>query len=221
MAIKKLIKIKGTMTALEGIHVGGNNEGTKVGGCDNPVIKNPLTGYPYIPGSTIKGCMRSITERSESYNVKSFNGMPCGCGKADCIVCKMFGPHKNTNHQAGEPRIIFRDMQINKAFEDGLYSDNKSLNDIIEIKASTMVDRVTNTAKGGSLRNIERIVAGTVFDCEFVLKILTGDNEDELINCLKDMIKTVEIMGIGSKTSSGSGEVKFDINWDKVETIKM
>ena len=46
-----------------GLHVGGGGENLDIGGLDKPVIRNPLTLHPYIPGSSIKGKLRSLLER--------------------------------------------------------------------------------------------------------------------------------------------------------------
>ncbi len=48
-----------------GLHIGGGGENLDIGGLDKPVIRDPLTQYPYLPGSSIKGKMRSILERLE------------------------------------------------------------------------------------------------------------------------------------------------------------
>ena len=218
MKLKKMIVIEGTMTAVEGIHIGGNNEGTKIGGCDNPVIRNPLTGKPYIPGSSIKGVMRSTLEKIED---KSRNGKPCGCGNSNCMVCKLFGAHMNLRASSGEPRLLIRDMDIDPEFEQELLDSGANYSDIIEIKTSTMVDRSTNTAAGGSLRNVERVAAGTKFKCEFVLKVFDGDDEKAMINAIKKLLTSVEVLGIGSKTTAGCGQVKFDIDWDNMKTVSL
>jgi CRISPR-associated protein Csm3 len=46
-----------------GLHIGGGGENLDIGGLDKPVIRDPLTQYPYLPGSSIKGKLRSILER--------------------------------------------------------------------------------------------------------------------------------------------------------------
>jgi CRISPR-associated protein Csm3 len=46
-----------------GLHIGGGGENLDIGGLDKPVIRDPLTKYPYLPGSSIKGKLRSILER--------------------------------------------------------------------------------------------------------------------------------------------------------------
>jgi CRISPR-associated protein Csm3 len=46
-----------------GLHIGGGGESLDIGGLDKPVIRDPLTLQPYLPGSSIKGKLRSILER--------------------------------------------------------------------------------------------------------------------------------------------------------------
>ncbi len=57
------IVIKGTICAKTGLHIGASNDTVEIGGIDSPVIKHPITGAPYIPGSSLKGKMRSIMEK--------------------------------------------------------------------------------------------------------------------------------------------------------------
>jgi CRISPR-associated protein Csm3 len=45
-----------------GMHIGGPTEAVKIGGIDNPVIRNPITQMPYIPGSSLKGRFRMALE---------------------------------------------------------------------------------------------------------------------------------------------------------------
>lgn len=213
MSIKKIIEFNGTMTIKSGVHIGGNDNGTKVGGCDNPVIRNPLTNDPYIPGSSIKGALRSCAEKMPAYAGKIRNGKPCGCGQETCMVCKLFGAHMNMRAASGEPRLIVRDMNLSPDFLDRVMESGGSRSDIIETKTSTMIDRSTNTAAGGSFHNMERVAAGTVFDCSFSLKVMDKDNEAELINFFKKCLSIVEATGIGGKVTSGSGQVEFDIDW--------
>ncbi|MGI2903296.1 type III-A CRISPR-associated RAMP protein Csm3 [Tolypothrix sp. VBCCA 56010] len=55
--------IKSNLEVKTGLHIGGGNENLDIGGLDKPVIRDPLTKYPYLPGSSIKGKLRSILER--------------------------------------------------------------------------------------------------------------------------------------------------------------
>ncbi len=51
------------LSAKTGLHIGGGGENLDIGGLDKPVIRDPLTKYPYLPGSSIKGKLRATLER--------------------------------------------------------------------------------------------------------------------------------------------------------------
>ena len=55
--------IEGDIVAVTGLHIGGAAGALEIGGVDSPVIRNPLNNQPYIPGSSLRGKMRSLTER--------------------------------------------------------------------------------------------------------------------------------------------------------------
>lgn len=57
------IRITSTLLVETGLHIGGGAENLDIGGLDKPVIRDPLTRQPYLPGSSIKGKLRSILER--------------------------------------------------------------------------------------------------------------------------------------------------------------
>jgi len=54
--------IDGLIEVITGLHIGGSSTIIEIGGKDNPVIKHPVTNEPYIPGSSLKGKMRSLLE---------------------------------------------------------------------------------------------------------------------------------------------------------------
>jgi len=57
------ILITGGIRAVTGLHIGGSPGALAIGNVDMPVIRNPVTGQPYIPGSSLKGKMRSLSEK--------------------------------------------------------------------------------------------------------------------------------------------------------------
>ena len=59
---KSIKTIKGQIKVITGLHIGGSSEFMEIGGVDNPIIKNPVNNEPYIPGSSLKGKMRSLME---------------------------------------------------------------------------------------------------------------------------------------------------------------
>ena len=71
--------IKAELRCITGLHIGGTDEGFEIGGMENPVIKDPITGYPYIPGSSLKGKIRSLLE----WTTKRINNLTCTEYKID------------------------------------------------------------------------------------------------------------------------------------------
>ena len=184
MRLERFIVFKGIIECKTGLHIGGSVEGIEIGGVDNPVIKHPISKEPYIPGSSLKGKMRSSLEK-EMGKIET-NGEPCKCGQ--CIICRVFGPHKNPNHNLGPTRIIVRDANLNaetKEFWRKL-AEEKGVS-LIEYKTENVVDRVKGTALHP--RTMERVAAGAKFDMEIVVQILDKDinenKEQEMINLVK------------------------------------
>ena len=56
-------EITGVIHCLSGLRVGGSDELLQIGGTDLTCIKHPVTLKAYIPGSSIKGKMRSEQEQ--------------------------------------------------------------------------------------------------------------------------------------------------------------
>ena len=63
-------QLTGKIVLETGLHIGGSQEATQIGGLDNPVIRRPIDNMPFIPGSSLKGKMRSLLELSLG-NMKS------------------------------------------------------------------------------------------------------------------------------------------------------
>ncbi len=199
--ITRHVKITGIMTAVSGISIGGTRDSLGFTAADIPIVRNPLTGKPYIPGSSIKGKMRSLFERSGVGN--SRNGEPCGCGKKDCIVCKLFGAHKNTKAASGPSRLIFRDANLTPEFD----SVEESV--LIEI-IGTAIDRNT----GNTLRTRECVTKGTEFEYEIDILVQDGDDEKDMISAVESGLKMIERTGLGGMISNGCGQVNFHVGED-------
>ena len=198
--LEKIIIRKYTIKTETGLQINGPGTAMGPGGLDSEVVKNPLTGEPYIPGSSIKGRMRALLESKLN---KNNGGKPCGCGNASCEVCTLFGAHMNTKSNAGIPRLLFRDASLKSDF-----SFKKS---IFEDKASTMIDRTSGTAANGSLRHVERVAAGVEFEFELVLQVFKGDNVSKMMETLDTGIKLIEATALGGGKSAGNGKVTFTL----------
>jgi CRISPR-associated protein Csm3 len=97
--LKAKVALTGTIEAVTGMHIGGPDVGLAVGGADKLIVRDPKDNRPYVPGSSLKGKMRSLLEKSgyaRGFMVEMAGGgkpkaAPCKCGHADCRVCLVFG----------------------------------------------------------------------------------------------------------------------------------
>ncbi len=199
ITLKGKVIINGIIKLESGIHIGGVKETLKIGGTDNPVIKDKNDNI-FIPGSSLKGKIRSLLEKKDgkiSYD-KRGNALPCNCGK--CEICKIFGPHDSKNIQ--EPvRIIVRDAYLEL--------NGKKPYEYLEIKPENTIDRIKGTTVKGGIRNIERVVAGSKFKFEVVFNIYK-DGDKELIKKFVEGMKLLEDDYLGGSGSRGYGKIKFE-----------
>ena len=92
--LTKKIFINGTIVVKTGLAVGGGSIGLEIGGADKVVVRNPINNEPYIPGSSLKGKMRSLLEKLDcKFTTKTDNNgkvstMPCSCGT--CMICNIY-----------------------------------------------------------------------------------------------------------------------------------
>lgn len=200
--------ITGILKCETGLHIGGSADQIEIGGVDLPIIKQPVTGEPFIPGSSLKGKMRSQLEKKEGkVNDK---GEPCGCGREDCKICKIFGAHKNTRHNLGATRILVRDAFFNNKTRDEYQTMLKEKGiSYIEKKTENIVNRKTGTAEHP--RSQERVPSGAEFNIEIVLQLYDTDGDGkDLIDFVKEGLKHVQSTYLGGYGSRGSGKVSFN-----------
>lgn len=197
--------VKGIIRCDSGLRIGGSKDSLEIGTTDNPIIRHPISGLPYIPGSSLKGKMRSLLE----LKVGTFNhkGGPCDCGK--CVICKLFGcgsPQKATEMT----RFIFRDSMITAASEELLREAQaeKGVN-FSEVKSENWIDRKTGKAGNGGLRTQERVPEGTSFNFEISIRVFDTDNKDTFKVTIAEGLRLMQQDYLGSSGSRGYGKIKF------------
>jgi CRISPR-associated protein Csm3 len=194
--------IEGELVCKTGLHIGGSEQGFEIGGLDNPVIKDPLSGYPYIPGSSLKGKMRSLLEWALQRVTISDKGSPaCICG--DCDVCYIFGSPGDS--KKGEPtRLTVYDSfptqqtisQWERVLGTGIYT---------EIKTENSINRITSKANP---RSMERVPAESVFKLEMIFDVYRKEDNKLLQKVFKAM-RLLQDSYLGGQGTRGSGRVKF------------
>jgi len=201
------IKINSKIEVINGLHIGAGNETLEIGGLDNPVIRNPKTREPYIPGSSLKGKMRFLTEWAKGELNEDDITKVHSCKRADCSVCRIFGTLdkvNDNNKQRGITRLIVRDATLDGKFRP---------EEMLEIKYSTAIDRSTGAALGKSLRNIERVVPGVMFSSEFIYRVFDLDDNGEIdmknFRTVVEAMKLLENDTLGGSGSRGCGKIAF------------
>jgi CRISPR-associated protein Csm3 len=202
----KLLKhrtISGKISIKTGLHIGGGSETIQIGGMDNPIIKSPLNQYPYIPGSSLKGKMRSLLEWKYD---KSQDGNPCKCSQ--CDICRIFGTSGAEESTLGPTRIIVRDAHLTQESMESLNRMRQEKGLIYaEEKYENSIDRLKGTAKNP--RPTERVPAGTDFEFEIVLRAFDPDDEAAMMEKVKEALQLVQRDALGGSGSRGYGKVAF------------
>lgn len=212
MEFKGNIILSGKIKCDTGLHIGGNVETFEIGGIDSPVIRDPDSQYPYIPGSSLKGKMRFLLEW-EKGKIDEENGKPHNCEEEEkaksCPVCRVFGLSADKDIKIGPTRLIVRDAypteettNMWEGLDTGLlYTEWKKENNI---------DRVTSMA---SPRDIERVPKGSEFNFEMIYSIFDiGDKGQEDIENFKNVEAVRSLLEdsvLGGSGSRGSGEISF------------
>lgn len=205
--LNKKILIKGEIEALSGLLIGGSNTAMGIGGPDKMVIRNPISNEPYVPGSTLKGKMRSLLEISHGFikEVKMGNVKYGPSDNPNHVTTVLFGS-ASTDENQRPSRVIFRDGRL----LNGKEFENKTDLPFTESKTEVVIDRITSAAMP---RTFERVPAGAKFELDIVLNIFEGDKntETELLTHTLRGLQMLQDDYIGGSGSRGSGRVKFRV----------
>lgn len=198
--------IKGKIVCKTGLHIGGSSDAIDIGGSDNAIIRDSVTGNPYVPGSSLKGKLRFLTELNDKASAESV--IKNRGGVADdksCIAAKLFGVSAEDGQTELKfpTRTIVRDAYPD---EDTLQLwDNESLISGAELKYENNINRINSAANP---RNIERVPKGSRFDFEIIFSVYEED--DENISYLLDAMRLLEDNYLGGSGSRGFGQIKFE-----------
>ena len=204
--------------AVTGLHIGGSSSGIEIGGVDNPIIRDPLTNRPFIPGSSLKGKIRSLLEKQLELPINHRIGQSmihvCKSNEdyKKCSVCQVFGVPAKIGLN-GPTRLIVRDVLLDEKTADAfaLLSLDRPYT---EVKTEVAIDRITSAANP---RPVERVPAGAVFGPgEMVYTIYSSDDglcepkhDVEHLMTLFEGMALVEHDYLGGMGSRGSGKVAF------------
>ena len=225
MKLVQIANIKGRVILQSGLHIGAGDTEMHIGGTDNPVATHPHTREPYIPGSSLKGKIRSLLEmRSGLMTVTG--GKPLG---ADILkkksvegasrdeamkILRIFGvsgADSDETSEIGPTRASFADCPLTANSRDLARANNWPLT---EVKSENSIDRIKGVAQNP--RFTERVPAGMEFDFMVALKKMATDSDD-LLDFLLEGMKLVEYDALGGSGSRGYGRVRFVFDQPEIQ----
>lgn len=229
MRLEEIIQLDFQIVVVDGLRVGGGEGDLEIGAtvdANLSVLRDPATGEPYLPGSSLKGKLRSLAEKvngsfkmvsesrqpqARSTRTEQFDGSPCRCGQLECKVCPVFGAHMNPSAPCAPTRIRVRDAHLAEDSRAVYKQRMEETGRFLEHKTENLVNRKSGTAEHP--RTGERVPPGTRFDARIIL-----NNYDDDRNRKESYLKTVEqALGLlqetdslGASGSRGFGTVRLE-----------
>jgi CRISPR-associated protein Csm3 len=219
--IGKLI-VDGEIACQTGLHIGAGKGSLDIGGADNPVVKDSY-GMPYIPGSSLRGRLRSLLEQANGLAVPSQlvylsrrRGQEVRIHQSSDPadeICLLFGrnPGRMDKVQgeaieggATPARLAIYDAPLDPDSITVQMRENLD-DEITEIKSENAIDRITAQS---TPRTLERVPAGARFKFRLVLDILCEEDK-ALAARVAEGLRLLEDDALGGGGSRGSGRVKF------------
>ena len=220
--IGKLI-LEGELHCETGLHIGAGKGSLEIGGSDNPVVKDAL-GHPYIPGSSLRGKIRSLVEQfsgaavpSEMVYLSRRRGQEVRIHQSDRPddeICLLFGRNSGRmervagepveSHHASPARLAVFDAPLE--LESITVSMRENLDDeLTEVKSENAIDRITSQANP---RTLERVPAGARFHVRFIMDILCEEDAPLFAYFLQGL-RLLEDDALGGGGARGSGRVRL------------
>lgn len=209
MKLTKILTIKAQLVCVSGLHIGAGDTEMHIGGIDNTVIRNPLTNVPYIPGSSLKGKIRSLLEwRSGAVREKPLSWADSQNGERRDVlsILQLFGVGGGDQEALvlGPSRLSFWNCELNETWRKSIDDTNRLTT---EAKSENSINRISGVADHP--RFTERVVAGARFDFRLSMKVLERD-EEGLLRTILSGLRLLEADSLGGSGSRGYGKVKFE-----------
>lgn len=188
------IEITGKIEVVTGMHIGGSEAFAAIGAINSPVIKDVLNNKPIIPGSSLKGKLRTLLAREYNKEITEPDG-------DDIRILRLFGSSENKKRS----RILISDMQMSN--EDELRE--RGLTSLTEVKYENSINRATGKSNP---RQIERAIRGTKFDLSIIYEV-SNENINEIEEDIDNLILGMKLLQydyLGGSGSRGYGKVKFN-----------
>src|SRR5260221_9204341 len=220
--IGKLI-LEGALHCETGLHIGAGKGSLEIGGADNPVVKDAF-GRPYVPGSSLRGKLRSMLEQSsglatpaELVYLSKRKGQEVRIHQSDRPddeICLLFGRNPGRLDRvsgdaletsvATPARLTLYDAPLIAESITPQMRENMD-DELTEVKSENAIDRITSQANP---RTLERVPAGARFHFRVVMDVLCAEDR-ELLPRLVEGLRLLEDDSLGGGGSRGSGRVSL------------
>ncbi|MBQ3546171.1 MAG: type III-A CRISPR-associated RAMP protein Csm3 [Lachnospiraceae bacterium] len=187
------IQITGQIEVITGMHIGGNSAFAAIGAIDSPVVKDTGTNLPLIPGSSLKGKIRTLLARKYNQSIVEPNK------DAECIA-RVFG--SAGKDKPVRSRLIFSDMLLSNKDE----LRKQGVQTLTEVKFENSINRQTAVANP---RQIERVIRGAKFDLDIIYEVDEMNDIYDDLKILSEGMKMLQYDYLGGSGSRGYGKVKF------------
>jgi CRISPR-associated protein Csm3 len=215
--------LEGEILCQTGLHIGAGKGSLEIGGADNPVVKDAF-GIPYIPGSSLRGRLRSLLEQAlglavpaELVYLSKRKGQEVRIHQSDRPddeVCILFGrtPGRIERVTGETAESAIATPARLTVYDAPLVLDSitpqmrENLDDeLTEVKSENAVDRITSQANP---RTLERVPAGARFRFRMVLDVLCEEDKP-LLSRVAEALRLLEDDALGGGGSRGSGRIAF------------
>src|SRR5882724_11615996 len=206
-----------------GLHIGAGKGSLEIGGADNPVVKDAF-GLPYVPGSSLRGRLRSLLEQalgltspSELVYLSKRRGQEVRIHQSDRPddeIGLLFGRAPGRmervegeaieSKSASPARLTVYDAPLDQDSITPQMRENLD-DEITEVKSENAIDRITSQANP---RTLERVPAGARFRLRIVLDVLCEEDKALAARVLEGL-RLLEDDALGGGGSRGSGRVRL------------
>ena len=187
------ILIRCDLIVCTGMHIGGSSAFSAIGAVDSPVVRDPYTGLPIVPGSSLKGKLRTLLARSLCQDIENMPDLSAD----DARILRLFGSAKPVRRS----RLQFADAFLTNA--EAL--SNKGVR-VTEVKTENTISRANAQA---TPRQIERVIAGAAFGVSIVYDVTDPAQVEEDLALLAKGMKLLQWDYLGGHGSRGSGRVSL------------
>ena len=220
---KASVTIYGKIECVTGLHIGGSGGGYEIGGIENSVIRNPIDDFPYIPGSSLKGKMRSLMEWALGKIDQRGKVYENSANPDEDEILRIFGASSDKERQSGPTRLFVRDAVPDAQTKDMMQQlESEQGLPKVEVKTEVSINRITSKSDSGP-RQIERVPVGSKFDFELVYGIYDIDglkvHDIDLLDRVFFALRLVEDSALGGSGSRGYGQVRFHLSKPLIKTV--